>query len=122
MPDIDDAWIDSFYASVGTNVRSARVAADVSQELLAQRVGLTRSSIANLEAGRQRVALHLFFLIADALDSDACELLPSERSRPHNPLNLTNIDDKLVDSPETMRNFVHGAIARRDSATEDPEV
>ena len=122
MPDIDDAWIDSFYASVGGKVRLARVAADVSQELLAQRVGLTRSSIANLEAGRQRVALHLFFLIADALNKGVCELLPSEGSRPHNQPNLVNIDNKLVDSPETMRNFVHGAIARRDAATEDPEV
>lgn len=122
MPDIDDAWIDSFYASIGRNVRSARVAAAVSQENLAQRVGLTRSSIANLEAGRQRVALHLFFLIADALNKDACELIPSERSRPHSLSNLANIDDQLADSTETMRDFVHGAIARRDAPTEDPEV
>lgn len=122
VPAIDDAGIEVVYSLIGAKVRSARTAADVSQEVLAQRVGLARSSIANLEAGRQRIALHLFILIANALDKDACELLP-DRQKPHNPRNLAFIEDKLANSPETMRDFVHGAIARRDTPpSEDPEV
>ena len=82
MPDVEDAGIEDFYALVGSKVRSARLAADLSQEFLAHKVGLTRSSVANLEAGRQRIALHLFAAIANALNKDACELLP-ERSQSH---------------------------------------
>lgn len=120
MPDVEDAGIEDFYAHVGAKVRSARVAADVSQELLAHRVGLTRSSIANLEAGRQRVALHLFVSISHALNKDVCELLPEKPKTQSLPI-LTDIQDKLANSPESMQNFVHGAVARRDVDSESQE-
>lgn len=120
MPDVEDAGIEAFYTLAGERVRSARIDAGISQELLARRVGLTRSSIANLEAGRQRVALHLFVSISDALNRDVCELLPKKK-RSHFGLNLTRVQDKLANSPESMQNFVHGAVARRDAEHEDPE-
>lgn len=120
VPHVEDAGIDDFYALVGVKVRSARTNADISQELLARRVGLTRSSIANLEAGRQRVALHLFVSICDVLEMDVCELLP-KRERSHFVPNLARVQDKLANSPESMQNFVHGAVARRDAEHEDSE-
>lgn len=39
---------------------------------------LSRSSIANIETGKQRVALHLFLDIALALKVDPKELLPAQ--------------------------------------------
>jgi transcriptional regulator with XRE-family HTH domain len=39
--------------SVGRRIREARAAAGLSQQQVASRVGMTRSSVANLEAGRQ---------------------------------------------------------------------
>ena len=113
LPDAEDAGIDDFYAYVGAKVRSARVAMDISQDVLAQRVGLTRSSIANLEAGRQRVALHLFAAICRALAKDVCELLP-EKPKSHSSPISADLEEKLESAPETMQNFVHGAVARRE--------
>lgn len=111
MPDVEDAGIEDFYALVGSKVRSARLAADLSQEFLAHKVGLTRSSVANLEAGRQRIALHLFAAIANALNKDACELLP-ERSQSHRAPIIGDLQEELADSPESMQSFVRGAVAR----------
>lgn len=113
MPDVEDAGIEDLYAYVGEKVRSARVTAGVSQDVLAQRVGLTRSSIANLEAGRQRVALHLFVAICLALEKDVCELLP-ERPEPHYSPFSRDIQEKLASSPESMQRFVQEAVARRE--------
>jgi DNA-binding XRE family transcriptional regulator len=96
------------------------VAAGLSQDVLAQRVGLTRSSIANLEAGRQRSALHLFVAICQALDKNVCDLLPGKPEPYHSPIS-TNVKEKLASSPESMQKFVHEAVARReiDSEPED---
>jgi len=118
VPDVEDAGIEDFYALVGSKVRSARLAADMSQELLANQVGLTRSSVANLEAGRQRMALHLFVAITYALDKDACEILP-ERPRPHGAGMITGLQRELADSPESMQSFVRGAVARLGSDYEE---
>jgi transcriptional regulator with XRE-family HTH domain len=112
VPDVEDAGIEDFYALVGSKVRSARLAAEISQEFLANKVGLTRSSVANLEAGRQRIALHLFAAIAHALNKDACELLP-ERSQSHRAsIAISDLQEELADSPESMQSFVRGAVAR----------
>jgi transcriptional regulator with XRE-family HTH domain len=111
VPEVDDAWISQFYALVGDKVRSARLTADISQALLAKRVGLTRSSIANLEAGRQRIALHLLVLIAQALNAEVQEILTtlpeSGEARA-----FPELQQHLADSPETAKDFVHGAVAR----------
>jgi transcriptional regulator with XRE-family HTH domain len=48
----------------------------MSQSALAGRIGFTRSSVANLEAGRQRIALHLLVLLARALDCEPATLIP----------------------------------------------
>jgi transcriptional regulator with XRE-family HTH domain len=117
LPDVEDAGIEDFYAHMGEKVRSARLAAGISQDVLAQRVGLTRSSIANLEAGRQRIALHLFIAICQALDKEVWELLPGKPEPHHSPIS-TDIEETLANSPESMQKFVHEAVARREIDSE----
>ena len=65
------------YVVVGTRVRSARLAGGQSQESLAKAVGLTRTSITNLESGRQQVPLHTLYAVAEALSCDIYDLLPA---------------------------------------------
>jgi transcriptional regulator with XRE-family HTH domain len=120
LPDVEDAGIEDLYTYMGEKIRSARIAIGISQDVLAQRIGLTRSSIANLEAGRQRIALHLFVAICQALDKDVCELLPGKPEPYHLPIS-TDIEEKLASSPESMQKFVHGAVARREIDSESEE-
>jgi transcriptional regulator with XRE-family HTH domain len=111
VPEASDAAIDHFYIGVGAKVRSARTAAKLSQSMLARRIGFTRSSIANLEAGRQRVALHLFVSIAQALDIEPAKLLP-ETPLPGAFDSLHDLNAHLADTPETTQKFVQEAVAQ----------
>ena len=69
--------IKALYVEIGGRVRRARKRQGWSQIDLAHAVGLTRSSIANLEAGRQRPPVHITLLIAQTLGVSVDALLPS---------------------------------------------
>ncbi|MEQ3552885.1 helix-turn-helix transcriptional regulator [Pseudonocardia nematodicida] len=64
------------YQQVGDQIRSARRARNLSQSELAQFVGMTRASIGNIEAGRQRIQLHTLAWIAFHLNADLHSLVP----------------------------------------------
>lgn len=55
-------------AIFGKNLRLARAAASLDQQDLAARIGKTRSSVANMEAGRQNPGLVEMVSLAEVLD------------------------------------------------------
>lgn len=65
-----------FYREFGARVRQAR-GDQLTQEALARRVGLSRASVANIERGRQRVPLHMLYLLGQALGVDPASLIPA---------------------------------------------
>jgi DNA-binding XRE family transcriptional regulator len=67
----------SFYVEVGRRVRLHREATRLSQEQLAKHLRLTRSSVANLEAGQQRISAETLVAVSQVLGVDLAELLPS---------------------------------------------
>lgn len=66
-----------FYASFGRMLGEARRKRNISQEMLAEELGLTRTSITNIEKGRQPIQLHTLYLIARLFSADVKDLLPS---------------------------------------------
>lgn len=73
----------ALYCEIGSRVRKARERLGLSQEWLAGTAGLTRTSITNLEAGRQRTQVHVLMVIAARLGVSLVSLFPPEaRSRP----------------------------------------
>lgn len=64
-----------FYVQFGLRVKNARVSADLSQAELATKLGIARSSVANIESGRQRLPLHQLPLIARVLALSIDELV-----------------------------------------------
>lgn len=50
--------IEPIYRLMGAKIEQLRNVLGWSQEDLAKKVGLTRGSIANIEAGKQRILLH----------------------------------------------------------------
>jgi transcriptional regulator with XRE-family HTH domain len=70
---------DDLYRELGRKIRQARerFGEKLSQEALAQRLGLSRASMVNIEAGRQRAPLHLLWQIAELLGTDLTMLIPS---------------------------------------------
>ncbi len=95
---------DGFYRQVGEGIRAAR-GKRLSQDALALAVGLTRSSISNIEKGRQKLLLHTLVDVADALQVDAATLLPAR------PIG-TQVEEpgQLAQLPENERVFIESAI------------
>lgn len=71
-----DGW-DPLYQTIGERIVRARSAASLSQSKLAKKVGVSRTSIVNIESGRQRAPLHLLWQIAEALEVEAADVLPT---------------------------------------------
>lgn len=95
----------AFYRHVGGQVRVLRESAGLKQDELAARVGLSRASVANVEAGKQAVPLHLFAAISEALGADMAQLLPFAGS-------WAGGDVKLgPDTPSVVRAFVEDVVA-----------
>ena len=110
MAGIPDDAVDAFYVDVGRRIRDARLAKNVTQAHLAAHASMTRSSIANLEAGRQKIPLHILALIADALSVDPASLLPPISVAAEFEVSSV-VDEKLAEAPRSTRDFVQGAIA-----------
>lgn len=67
--------IEPIYRLLGAKVEQIRTALGWTQEELAKKVGLVRTSIVNLEAGRQRVLLHDVERFAKAFNTTPKNLL-----------------------------------------------
>ncbi|MBK8091524.1 MAG: helix-turn-helix transcriptional regulator [Verrucomicrobiaceae bacterium] len=65
-----------FYHRLGQNIRKCRKRHKLSQDALAKLIGLTRTSLTNIESGRQHPPLHTFCDIVEQLKVDVLELLP----------------------------------------------
>ena len=70
--------VEPIYRDFGRRLRKARTKATLTQEGLARRVGLTRTSITNMEQGNQHVGLHLLYQLAKAVGVPPVDLLPDE--------------------------------------------
>lgn len=68
---------DPFYEHLGERLRERRQSKRVTQEDLAQVLGLNRTTVVNIEKGRQRLAVHQLVQIADHLGCTPGELIPS---------------------------------------------
>jgi transcriptional regulator with XRE-family HTH domain len=72
--------MEAFYRDFGRLLARTRRDHGLSQQLLGERVSLSRTSIVNVEKGRQRVPLHLLIDMAAALGVEPAALLPERSS------------------------------------------
>jgi len=97
---------EEFYAEVGRRVKKARKLRMLTQESLASLVSLTRTSITNIEKGRQKILLHTLDDLAKALRVDYASLLPA------NPVGSsdTDLQDALKGRPLPEQKFIKSAV------------
>lgn len=96
------------YRSVGAEIRRRRERLRTTQDELALQVGLSRASVANVEAGRQAVPLHLLVDIASALGAELADLVPAGSGRGTPPVALST--ETL---PSAVRAFAERALRAR---------
>ena len=73
----DEMTHDELYSEVGKRIREAREKRGLTQADLASAIALTRSSITNIEQGRQRLLLHTLCEVAVALHEEPHNLVPN---------------------------------------------
>lgn len=86
-------WI---YKPFGRRLREARESAGLTQGQLAQAVGLSRTSITNIEYGRQGFPLHALYAFAESLSVEPSELLPELSERSNGQNELERVIDELT--------------------------
>ncbi|NTW89074.1 MAG: helix-turn-helix transcriptional regulator [Desulfobulbaceae bacterium] len=72
---MDDRLKGGFYAAFGKRVRELRLQQGLTQEALAKLAGIDRTYLAQIEAGKRRMALHVAWNIATSLDLSIEEVL-----------------------------------------------
>jgi transcriptional regulator with XRE-family HTH domain len=113
--DWTDQTIDQLYVGIGRRIREARTKLAKNQSDLARDVELTRSSIANIEAGRQKILTHSLIRIASFLDVPVDDLLPdAEELRKSVASSSLALD--LSDHSEETQHFVTTALQRTREA------
>ncbi len=100
---------DAIYREVGKKILRARnrQSPKKTQQQLAAVVGLERTSITNIERGKQKVLLHTFIRIAEALQVRPENLLPD----PLNEMDNVAFNRSIAESlPVDQRRFVQGGL------------
>lgn len=98
---------NNIYLDFGRRLKAARKSNKVTQNDLAERVGLSRTSITNIERGRQQVSLHVFLSLSKAVGIEPVRLLPDMGL-------LAPVDQKLKDEvkKQTQDNVEATAVMR----------
>ncbi len=117
----------AIYAILGSRIREARDRAGLSQAKLAGRLGMTRTSIVNIEAGRQRPPIHVVWAIAEELRTEIALLLPSrsDYSREVQPVELdpgtiSQIESAANGDPRARRDLI-AFIGKARQAGKEPQ-
>lgn len=66
---------EELYERLGAHLAVARRRRGLTQQQVAQACGLSRPSVANIEAGRQWIQVHTLHDLCDALGTTAAEML-----------------------------------------------
>jgi transcriptional regulator with XRE-family HTH domain len=105
----------AFYQQLGANIRKYRTRLELSQDALARLVGLTRTSLTNIENGRQHPPLHTFCEIVEQLKADVSELLPRPLTTAE-PANVKAILGRQV-RRENERAFIETGIGMKEKGS-----
>ena len=103
---------DSLYKLIGDRIKMKReqLRPVLSQARLAEMVRLSRASLVNIEAGRQKAPVHVLWDICDAIGIEMTSLIPgkAELDGRGEPFHLTAsqidaIEKAVSDDPRTRR-------------------
>ena len=71
----------ALYGEIGSKIRNIRKAKGFTQQCLADKINVKRTSITNFESGKQCPPLHLIYELCNFLDIDIYEILPNNSNR-----------------------------------------
>lgn len=100
----------AFYAELGRRIREERDRMGLTQETLASRVSLTRTSVTNIEKGRQKLLVHTLMDIAAALEVSPGSLLPRSSAKPNQNYSSSDLDGLIKDRSPAEQDWIKAAM------------
>ncbi|HLP88194.1 MAG TPA: helix-turn-helix transcriptional regulator [Nostocaceae cyanobacterium] len=92
----------TLYQQIGRRIKQRRAEMGMTQAELAEAVGVLRTSITNIEAGRQKAPIHTLYKICIVLGVKVTALLPTEAEVTHSESESRKIEDEIKDElPKT---------------------
>ena len=70
-----------FYKLIGQSIKELRTYNNLSQQELAQKMKLTRSSLAQIESGVQAISLYNMYVVANTFDKSLCDLVKTPSTK-----------------------------------------
>lgn len=105
---------NAIYQEVGRRIADLRAGLDMTQQQLADRVDMSRASIANTERGKQTVSLHNLYALAAALKvADVSQLLPTPVGGMSKWMDVKSLDAVSAQEFASVNNIINGAIANQ---------
>lgn len=102
---------DPFYKHIGMTLRGAREALSMTQGELANVVGLSRTSLTNIELGRQRILVDQLAELANALHIPVSSLIPERTA-----VTMQETDSDQFESLPAVTNFLNAVRSRDKTA------
>lgn len=103
------AVFDELYIELGRKIRHVRESKQLTQGELAKRLGISRASVVNIEAGRQHTPLHLLWSLAEMLGIELTSLIPS-REEMLAPAKQVQLQQETIQKIENVFNDDPGVI------------
>lgn len=105
------------YRRLGRAVAERRQELDLTQSDVAEKLGLSRASLANLENGRQRILLHQLFALVNVLKLKSILDLVPKTWVPPEPLSEIKVSDSTLSPQQTseVKSLLASALSRRSS-------
>jgi transcriptional regulator with XRE-family HTH domain len=116
--------MEGLYREFGELLRTHRREAELTQSQVAERVGLARTSITNIERGQQHVPLHQLFRLAAAVGVQPSELLPTGSAALEELVSqdtLRALHDGDRDNMATLARVLNHSPSSGEPAVEVPE-
>lgn len=96
----------ALYIEIGKRIRAARTSAEMTQDELAEAVGMSRTSIVNIEHGRQRLLIHSLVHIANATGVPPQQLIPPEPLEDNHLLTDLRSDRGFEKAPDEIKEYL----------------
>ncbi|MEQ8552323.1 MAG: helix-turn-helix transcriptional regulator [Cyclobacteriaceae bacterium] len=86
--------IDGLYSHIGGRIRTIRKKFGLNQEKFAEKVGLSRVSIVNIEKGKQHPTVHFLYLVSKEFKVDIGDIYPTSFSNLERKAKNLELPDK----------------------------
>jgi transcriptional regulator with XRE-family HTH domain len=93
----------SLYRILGERIKKMRMEMDMSQDALANSVGLGRTSITNIELGKHNVSLPILYKIPEVLKVDLHFILPTHEEVAF----LSNAKSETAEKTSNLNNILN---------------